>query len=181
MELTVYDSSLTPMGVVDELMFLKAYNELMGNHDQVIADCRLMLEILSDHTKLNAQIKKTNEEIALISGLVSSCVREKAEKAQSQKAFNEYYNSLVARHQKAMVRHETLNAELADKGNRERELRGFIDALTTSQLVLDTWDEQLWRLMDVKGGVGRDGSIEFEFLGEKKVCVIDRCEGKLEA
>lgn len=39
-------------------MFLKAYNELMGNREHVIADCRPMLEMLADHTKLDAQIRR---------------------------------------------------------------------------------------------------------------------------
>ncbi|HNW87779.1 MAG TPA: recombinase family protein, partial [Candidatus Limiplasma sp.] len=163
----------TPHLTEDEIkaMFLKAYNELMGNREQVIADCRLMLEMLSDHSKLDAQIAKANKEITLISGLVSDCVHENAEKAQSQDAFNERYNSLVDRHQKAMARLEKLKAELADKVNRERELRGFIDALVISPLVLDAWDEQLWRLLVVKGVVGCDGYIELEFRGPVTVNV----------
>ena len=63
-----------------------------------------------------------------------------------------------------MVRLEKLKAACADGVIRERELRGFIDTLTTSPLVLDAWDEQLWRLLVVKGVVGRDGRIEFELL-----------------
>lgn len=39
----------------------------MGNREQVIDDCRLMLEMLSDHTKLDTQIEKTNKEIVLVS------------------------------------------------------------------------------------------------------------------
>ena len=79
----------TPHLTEDEIkeMFLKAYNQLMGNREQVIADCKLMLEMLSDHTRLDAQIKKTNEEIALVSGLVSDCVHKNAEKAQDQGRF----------------------------------------------------------------------------------------------
>ncbi|MDD3041274.1 hypothetical protein, partial [Bacteroides sp.] len=76
---------------------------------------------------------------------------------------NDRYDSLVARHQKAISRLEKLNAERADKVNRERELRGFIDALATSPLVLDAWNEQLWMLLVVKGTVGRDGGIKFKY------------------
>ena len=68
-----------------------------------------------------------------------------------------------------MARLDKLKTECADKMNRERELRGFIDALATCPLVLDTWDEQLWRLLVVKGTVGRDGKVEFEFRG-RAVC-----------
>ena len=161
----------TPHLTEDEIkdMFLKAYNQLMGNREQVIADCRLMLEMLSDHSKLDAQIAKANEEIALVSGLVSACVHENAEKAQSQDAFNKQYNSLVNRHQKAIERLEKLKTACEDRVNRERELRGYIDSLTISPLVLDTWDERLWRLLVVKGIVGREGSIEFEFRNSKKM------------
>ena len=146
-----------------KVMFLKAYNELMGNREKVISDCRLMLEMLADHSNLDIQIAKANEEIVLVSGLVSACVYENAEKAQDQDAFNKHYNSLVARHQKAMARLEKLKAELSDRVNRERELRGFIDALATSPLVLDNWDEQIFSLLVVKGIVGSDGDIDFEF------------------
>ena len=148
-----------------KVAFLKAYNELMGNREQVIADCRLMLEMLSDHSKLDAQIAKANQEIALVSGMVSTCVHENAEKAQAQDSFNKQYNCLVNRNQKATERLEKLKAACADKVNRERELRGFIDTLATSPLVLDAWDEQLWRLLVVKGTVGREGGIAFEFKG----------------
>lgn len=72
----------TPRLTEDEIKaaFLKAYNQLMGNREQVIACCRLMLVMLADHSKLDAQIAKANEEIALVSGLVSACVHENAKK-----------------------------------------------------------------------------------------------------
>ncbi|MCE5342803.1 MAG: recombinase family protein, partial [Eubacteriales bacterium] len=82
-------------------MFLKAYNSLMGDREQVISDCRLMLEMLTDHTKLDAQIEKVNEEITLVSGLVSACVRENAEKVQAQDEYNDRYDSLAKRYAKA--------------------------------------------------------------------------------
>jgi chromosome segregation ATPase len=128
--------------------------------------------MLNEHSKLDAQIAKANEEITLVSGLVSACVHENAEKAQSQDAFNKHYNSLVDRHQKALARLEKLKATCTDKVNRERELQAFIDTQTTSPLVLDAWDEQLWRLLVVKGVVGRDGRIEIEFRSGKRVHVI---------
>lgn len=123
---------------------------------------RHILEMLADHSKLDAQVEKTNEEIALVSSLGSACVRENAEKAQAQEEYNDRYDSLVNRYQKAMARLEKLNVERGDRQNCERELLGFIDVLTTSPLVLDTWDEQLWRLLVVRGIANREGSIEFE-------------------
>jgi len=161
----------TPHLTEDEIkaMFLKAYNQLMGNREQVIADCRLMLEMLADHSRLDAQITKANQEITLVSGLISACVHENAKKAQDQDAFNKQYNSLVNRHQKATERLEKLNAELVDKVTRQKVLRNYIDTLMTAPLVLDAWDERLWQQLVVKGTVNRNAGIEFEFSGEKKL------------
>ena len=38
--------------------------------------------MIADHSKLDAQIARVNEEIALVSGLVSACVHENAEKCR---------------------------------------------------------------------------------------------------
>jgi hypothetical protein len=75
----------------------------------------------------------------------------------------------VKRYQKAADKLEKLNAEKADRQNRERELGGFIDFLRRNPLVLDAWDEQLCTLLVVKGIVHRDGSIEFEFWNGENI------------
>ena len=49
---------------------------------------------------------------------------------------------------------------------RERKLWGFIEAVTTSPLVLDAWDEQLWMRFVFNGGMGRDGRIEFALASD---------------
>lgn len=67
------------------------------------------------------------------------------------------YDGLAKRYAKAIARLEKLKAAYADKVNRERETRGFIDALTTSPLVLDAWDEQVWRMLVVMGAWGGMG------------------------
>jgi hypothetical protein len=132
-------------------------NVLRLNREQVISDCRLMLEMLTDHTKLDAQIAKANEEIALVSGLVSACVHKNAEKAQAQDEYTSKYEGLAKRYDKATVRLEKLNAERADKVNREWELRGFIDALALARscwiLVMSSvggcwWCRGLWAGME---------------------------------
>jgi len=86
-------------------------------------------------------------------------------KALSQKAYNDRYDGLVRRYEKALAKLEKLNAEKVDRENREREILGFIDSLQNSPLALGTWDEQLWTLLVVKGTVSRDGGVEFEFMG----------------
>ena len=163
----------TPHLTEDEVkaFFLKAYNQLMGNREQVISDCQIMLEVVTDCDALDMEIGRASEEITAVSDLVGSCIRENATKALSQDEYDSRYSSLVKRYEKAVRRLQKLNTEKADRVTRGLELRGFIDNLRNSPLVLDTWDEQLWTLLVMQGTVQRDGSIEFEFIGGEKVLV----------
>ena len=161
----------TPNLTEDEIKkkFLKAYNQLMGNREQIISDCKSMMEMLTDCTELDSKIAKANEEIAVVSEQVGSCIRQNASTALSQDEYESQYGSLVKGYEKAMRKLEKLNAEKADRENRRRELQGFVDSLRNSPLVLDTWDEQLWTLLLVKGIVQRDGNIVFEFIDGERV------------
>ena len=163
----------TPHLTEDEVkaMFLKAYNQLMGNREQVIADCELMLEMLTDCTGLDMNITKVNEEIAAVSEQVGSSIRENASTVLSQDEYESRYSSLVKRYEKAVRKLKKLNAEKADRENRRLGLQRFIDSLRYSPLVLDAWDEQLWTLLVVMGTVQRDGSIEFQFIGGERVVI----------
>ena len=78
---------------------------------------------------------------------------------------------MVNRHQKAIERLDKLKAAREDNMARQKALRNYIDTLTTAPLMLDAWDEQLWRLLVVKGVVGGNGSIDFRFRGENMVHV----------
>jgi hypothetical protein len=82
-----------------------------------------------------------------------------------------YYASivLVNRYERAMSRLEKLKPRMLTRLIASGSCVGFFDALTASPLDLDTWDEQLWRLLVVKGVVGRDGGIEFEFRNGRKI------------
>ena len=113
-----------------------------------------------------------NEEIAAVSEQVGSYIRENAAKALSQDEYEGQYDGLVKRYEKAIRRLEKLNTEKTDRVSRGLELQGFIVSLQHSPLVLDTWDEQLWSLLVLKGTVQRDGSIEFEFVGGERVVIV---------
>ena len=56
----------------------------MGNREQVLSDCKLMLAMLTDYSKLDAEIDKANKEIVVVSEMVTTCIRENATKALSQ-------------------------------------------------------------------------------------------------
>ena len=155
-------------------MFLKAYNQLLGNREQVIGDCLAMQAMLTDCSSLDEEIRQVNEELEVIAGLVKSCVHEHAEKAQDQEAFDKKYAGLLKRHDKAAAQFERLKAKKDKRQEQRLGLQVFIDALRNQPLVLDTWDEQVWNLLVERGVVGSDESMSFEFKDGSRIrmCVL---------
>jgi len=144
-------------------MFLKAYNQMMGNRERVIEDCEIMQTTLCDCTKLDADIAKWQEEIEVVAELVKKHVQDNASCAQSQDEYSKRYENLAKRYEKAVAKCEALTTERMGREARDNELHLFIEALRTQPLVLDTWDERLWITLVEKGTVHTDGGVAFEF------------------
>lgn len=144
-------------------MFLQAYNQLMGNREQIIQACEVMCEVVADCSKLDSEIDTMNEEIQVIAGLVSQCIKENATTQQSQEEYTEKYNRLVKRYEKAVSRLKKATADRESRMQRDRELRIFIGSLKEKPLVLETWDEGLWITLLETATVHADNRITFRF------------------
>ena len=144
-------------------MFLKAYNELMADRDQVIVACEAMRLIVADCTDLTAEIDSLNEEIQVVAELVNQCIKENATTEQSQEEYTRKYNRLVKRYEKATARLKVVTEERERRTQRDRELRIFIGTIEKQPLVLETWDERLWISLLDTAMVKRNNSITFRF------------------
>ncbi|MHB8964029.1 MAG: recombinase family protein, partial [Saccharofermentanales bacterium] len=72
-------------------MFINAYNQLMHNQKQIIADCELMRRSLIDCESINTEIARYLEETKVVAELVKLAVNENASSAQSQEAYLKKY------------------------------------------------------------------------------------------
>ena len=144
-------------------MFLKAYNELMGNRGELISACEDMLTYLTDSTALDDKIQELNEEIKTVAELVNKCVLENSEIEQPQEEYSRKYNSLVERYESTVAKLDEVKAEREKRENRNRELRIFISSIKKQPLVAETWNEELWLGLIDTATVHKDGSITFRF------------------
>ena len=148
---------------VIQQMFLKAYNQLMGSREQVIQACQVMRSIVADFTELDAEIDALNEEIQVVAGLVSQCIKENATSQQSQEEYGKKYSRLVKRYEKAVEKLKKANADKESRMERDRDLRIFIGSIEKQPLVLETWDERLWISLLDSATVHADSRITFRF------------------
>ena len=152
-------------------MFLAAYNQLMANRDQLLRDCETMRKLVNDCPALDAEIDSLNEEIQVVAGLVSQCIKENATTEQSQDEYAKKYNRLVKRYEKATARLKVVTEERESRMQRDRELRIFIGSIEKQPLVLNAWDERLWIGLLDTATVNSNNSITFRFKNGTEITI----------
>mgnify|MGYP002802475240 FL=1 len=82
-------------------LFLSAANKLLVDKDEVIANCREMMDLLFNTTELEAEQTALLEETQLISDMVQQTIYENAHVALDQTEYQKRYDSLTQRFETA--------------------------------------------------------------------------------
>lgn len=56
------------------MRFLSAYAQLLDNREQLIEDCRLMQDTLTDTKAIDEELKKLEMEIEVVNGLIRQSI-----------------------------------------------------------------------------------------------------------
>ena len=150
-------------------MFIQAYNQMMENQIQVIADCELMRRTLTDLGDIDAEISRLGEECEIVAELVRSLVKENSSTTQSQEEYLKKYANLNKRYEDLVCELEKQKEERTSRQQQDKAMLLFIRALKKNPLVLEEWDDTIWTVMVEKGIVGRDGGIRFVFYNGMEI------------
>ena len=117
-------------------LFIKAYNQMMGNRKQIIEDCELMRKKLTDFKSLDADIERQLEETQVVAELVKAAVNDNAATAQSQKAYLEKYEALTQRYETAAAELERLQNLRTLHSQKDNSMALYIRTLKKQPTVL---------------------------------------------
>ncbi|MBQ9615185.1 MAG: recombinase family protein, partial [Selenomonadaceae bacterium] len=84
--------------------FVTAFNRLVTEWEEIIANARLVRQTLCDTTALAEEKAKLQQELAVLVEMTEKAVRENARIAQDQEEYQRHYNSLVERYDAAKAR-----------------------------------------------------------------------------
>ncbi len=128
-------------------LFIKAYNQMMGNKKQIIEDCELMRKKLTDFKSLDADIECQFEETQVVAELVKAAVNDNAATAQSQKAYLEKYEALTQRYETAAAELERLQNLRTLCSQKDKAMALYIRTLKKHPTVLSEWNDTIWTVM----------------------------------
>ena len=152
-------------------LFLRAYNLLMSDRENVAADCRALADMLGDTAALDEKITATQKEIEDVIALNSAYIHSHNAAGENLEEFKRQTAEYDERYRKAEARLNRLQAERKDHLARGQAVRSFADALMEQPLILTEWQDCLWNLLVQKAVVQADGTVEFTFKGENKITV----------
>lgn len=91
----------TPHLYEDDLKaaFVKAFNSLIENRDEILGGYEAIIETLTDTSKLDKESAKLQNECEVVAELIRKCVEENASKVMNQKEYQSRYTGLIERYE----------------------------------------------------------------------------------
>ena len=166
----------TPHITEDELKdaFIEAFNILFEGMDEVISNCEMIAERLSDCTTIDEQIYCLQQELEVITEMIQKCIQENATTPLSQDEYLKRYQSYVDKYEATNEELTKVNRERILKISRGEAFREFIDAFLKVEENIEEFDNSLWLATVEKVIVTRSRELKFIFLNGTEIEVSSK-------
>ena len=137
-------------------LFIKAYNELLSEKKEIIANAEIIRKTLCTTDTMFAEKRRLEDEILVLVEMTQNLVAENARVAQDQEEYQKRYNSLVQRYETAKKNYDELAAKIEQKEAHGERILQFITALKEQNGIITEFDDALWGSMVEFVTIGRD-------------------------
>ena len=127
--------------------FVTAFNRLVTEREEIIANARLVRQTLCDTTALTEEKAKLQQELAVLVEMTEKTVMQNARIAQNQEEYLQHYEGLVARYDAAKARFDEVTEAVSAKETQSERLAVFINELKAQTEPVAEFDSQLWASM----------------------------------
>lgn len=128
-------------------VFVSAMNKLITSKEQILSDFEIIKEKLFSTAELETEKAALGNEMKIAAELTENCINENARVAQNQHEYNERYNSLADRYDKAKAKLDEVNRKITDKLARKETIELFMKNLKKQSGAVTEFDDSLWLSM----------------------------------
>lgn len=170
----------TPIKTEEEIksLFIKAYNLMMLDREQMIDDCLDVKRLLTDTTQDDAEITRLEKELTFIAEQVEEMIKFNAMSAQDQDEYTKHYDELATRYDETKAAYDKVVEERKVKLSKAQQLDAFLYYIKNNEAVITEWSSDIWNVLVESGTVCRDGSIIFKFKNGKQIRVGGLIDGR---
>ncbi|MDO9592634.1 MAG: zinc ribbon domain-containing protein [Erysipelotrichaceae bacterium] len=106
--------------------FLKVFNGLIKNKEEIIQGYEVIIEELMDTTKIDKNAASVFNEIQIVEELMRKMVEENSKAPLDQYEYNQRYDELVERYQMAQNEYHSVEEKRQNRKVRKDIIIGFI-------------------------------------------------------
>jgi DNA invertase Pin-like site-specific DNA recombinase len=143
--------------------FLVAYNQMLSNQNEVLENCRMLQEVLTNCSEIEKEKNDVLQEMMIVAEITRKFITENSQTTQNQDEYNIRYNDLLARYEKEEKKLKILQKQKEERLAKRELIGGFMAELSTHKKILTEFDEKLWVAVIDHATVFHDGNMMFHF------------------
>jgi len=151
--------------------FLKAWNEMSGNRENLLDDCKAARDKICDCSELLRQINEAEREIEVVEELSRKLIYEASHTQTNADDFKKKNAAYLARRKERCDKITTLETEIQRRQHTSRLLDKYIRNMKKAPLTLSDFDEKLWAVSIDCVTVHSDGRLIFRFRDGTEITV----------
>ena len=142
--------------------FLRAYNLMVANKDNLLADLELVKKVLCDTAKLDEEINKLSKELEEMANEFNLLVKMNTKTQQDQSIWRKKYAELEEKYKNKESEYKNLISQKEERKLKETNINTFIETLKKGEILLE-WDDGIFNFTLEKAIVHKDKSITLKF------------------
>ena len=141
-----YDKFFNVKGLVEELkeLFIKAANKLFSERDEILANTKVMMEMVCETDSLDRDLQDSITELNIISEQMQIAIAENSRVALNQDEYEKHYAELTARYEKAKAGYDDIAEQIESKKAKRELFKGFIRTLEKQDGLTCEFDAGIW-------------------------------------
>ena len=125
-------------------MFIKAANELFSEREEILANTKVMMEMVCSTDSLDAELDDAITEINIISEQMEIAIAENSRVALDQDEYEKRYKQLTDRYEKAKAKYDEISEQIEQKKAKRELFKGFIRTLEKQDGLIKEFDAGIW-------------------------------------
>ena len=151
--------------------FVRAYNALASDKDEIIENIREMKAILCNTDDLFAEKERLDADVTIAAERLQEAIDENARVAQDQNEYEIRYAELDKRYEELSAERDGVADTIKEKESKAIRLDEFIRALSEREGVRASFDESLWGCLVESVTISRRKDMTFRFRDGSEITV----------
>ena len=143
--------------------FIAAYNSLIPDRNNILDDCRQMMDVLTDTTEIDGKIAELLDEAEVVTGLTRKLIEENASNTMDQAEFSRKYKGYEDRYTTIREKVVKLREQSEQRKAQVDSISAFMFELHETGEPITEFDSKLWLSVIDCVVVRHNGTLLFRF------------------